>query len=842
MAQNLYALLVAINEYDQEGIKDLSGCENDLEGMLQYLKSHCERNDNIHFYPKILINKNATRNAVIKGFNHFNKAVDGDICVFFFSGHGGRVDLPREFSMESDGMLEAIVCRSQDKNDNLIIDKELSFLIEKATRKKDVHFIMISDSCHSGSNSKSIDINVRSISDNFNTRKVDDYLGRKSYREINDKDGKILSLKAPVGKHFKLSACMRTELSKEKTLGDDSKIRGVFTYALLQVLEQNGNNINYANLMTKVKILVATLAKDQTPQMETIKLHPQDQNRIFLNGLLAMQQPTFQLQYDADLNTWKANTGSVYGVKENDFLIVDKNTEIEIKEVFPTHSIVDPGKLIFFDRRKIYDVSVKYKSVNKLNLHFSKNVDADIAQLIGDQLTGHASIEINPKKQARYIVRTEWESISLTHPDDDIPIFARVNGHDLSSVRLFISLVEKVWEWHNILSIQKPNSTIRESELMIRLSDVESPYTNDDPDTSTAKEVSIYAKEIVFRYHFYEGSRGAWHPPFFRLSIENKSNRSFWVSALYCGAGFLPDGNNYVTTSFSISNQFLEKEQLRQRSIAKMIDRYVDRNTPFESESIQLSILDDYFEQGYNEIKDVIKIFVSTEEMDTSVFNRPGIPIDHEGTLSPRPTGRSATSPPPQPDWKTFEIPVTIVKPRDLGWFAQNQNKTFFGTTLEGHQGFSARILLSTMEEFIRTTETVINEQVTNMPKPEVLLGIDQVYTVPITDGIGTTEGCKVIEFYQIGGAKTIHKKDPLNLVPNEKMVIAGNKVLVCMGYSAEKRNYVFLGKPNKQGIIPISKLPNLSPSLVNGLGMSVKLFLLRVDKKLLPLIEKLKI
>src|SRR5262249_29659222 len=154
-----------------------------------------------------------------------------------------------------------------------------------------------------------------------------------------------------------------------------------------------------------------------------------------------------------------------------------------------------------------------------------------------------------------------------------------------------------------------------------------------------------------------------WRTPAFRLSIVNHSDtRRFWVSALYCGSGYIFDRTHYTSTSFSITNRFLEKELLEGKDqVVTMTDEINDptANRRIAYETIELSLLDDYFDEGYNEINDLIKIFVSTEELDTSPFNMEGIPIDTEGMLAERPAGRFSHQQPPQSDWRTFEIPIT---------------------------------------------------------------------------------------------------------------------------------------------------------------------------------------
>ena len=63
MIQNIYALLVGINNYKSDQISRLKGCVNDINAIENYL-TQVKSKTNI----KKLINQNATRQGIIEGF------------------------------------------------------------------------------------------------------------------------------------------------------------------------------------------------------------------------------------------------------------------------------------------------------------------------------------------------------------------------------------------------------------------------------------------------------------------------------------------------------------------------------------------------------------------------------------------------------------------------------------------------------------------------------------------------------------------------------------------------------------------------------------------------------
>jgi hypothetical protein len=848
--RNLFALLIAIDKYNQSEINNLQGCVNDLVGMELSLGSYCNKSSDLKLHKRVLKNKEATRQAVIDGFKLFDSARDGDVCLFYFSGHGSQIDAPKEFWNETDRMLEALVCHKDKDNDNLLIDKELSWLISRAQQNKAIHFLVITDSCHSGSNTKDNTFKVRSAPPNINSRDVNAYLGRSDYAEIKNPAGEIIRLSPPIGKHFKLGACLSSELAKEKVLGSDGKIRGVFTYALLQVLKENGYNLSYSNLVRKVRIKTQASVKDQSPQIETIAIPLQECGCIFLNGFLEEVKPKFQISYEKAQSRWVMNIGQIFGIQEGDSAVLDDGTEVEIKIVYINCSVLDFGPLSFSDREKIYDATIRSTSKKKLNLAFStdSNLDAKNVLLALLKETRSLAIEFDVNKGIDYVIHANDNMLALTHPEGNIPVISRIYGQGKAEARLLLKIAEQIAEWYHIVSIANPYSTIREAEVGIDLRIVENPHIHQNPDIAPDTLMENWQGENVFRYYFDETTPGdSWRSPAFRLSIVNRSDRkSFWVTALYCGTGYTFDRTHYTSTSFSITNRFLEKELLKSKDqVATMIDEVNDlsANHHIAYESIQLSLLDDYFDQGYNEIKDLIKIFVSTEELDTSPFNMEGIPIDTEGILAGKPAGRQILLQPPQPDWRTFEIPITIVKPRDLGILSVAQDKSFHGLMIVGHPTFSARIILSTLEEFIRSTRLTrvrdagrpsqsdeMNGHYTFMPRPEILYSNENVCTIELTNGLGEIEGCSVIEFYRIEGVEFIDEKRPLIFKVDPNIItIAETRKLILVGYSASERMYYALGTMDKNQEIKVDILPYESPSLIGGLGSSIKLLLLSV-------------
>ncbi|MDV7393279.1 caspase family protein, partial [Arthrospira platensis SPKY1] len=184
-------------------------------------------------------NEAATRESLIREFSLYDQAGDGDICLFSYSGHGSRNDAPEAFwHLEPDRLNESLVMwDSRTEGGRDLMDKELSYLIWKATNGKNLQFIALMDCCHSGSGTRnSEEVRSRMAEKGNDVRGLEEMLGYEVYKK--DSDGK---LSPPQGRHILLAGARHNQAAKELTLGGAT--RGVFTFSLLETLRQYGNQL-----------------------------------------------------------------------------------------------------------------------------------------------------------------------------------------------------------------------------------------------------------------------------------------------------------------------------------------------------------------------------------------------------------------------------------------------------------------------------------------------------------------------------------------------------------------------------------------------------------------------
>ena len=133
------ALCIGINNYPGTHM-DLKGCINDANDWAAEL-------GNRGFVVDKLIDKDATKAAMVAGFKSvIGGAGSGDLVVITFSGHGTYV--PDLNGDEVDGLDEGLCPYDIQTGGGALIDDDIHALF--AARAAGVRLVLISDSCHSG--------------------------------------------------------------------------------------------------------------------------------------------------------------------------------------------------------------------------------------------------------------------------------------------------------------------------------------------------------------------------------------------------------------------------------------------------------------------------------------------------------------------------------------------------------------------------------------------------------------------------------------------------------------------------------------------------------------------
>jgi hypothetical protein len=251
---NNKALLVGINAYPNPN-NNLRGCINDIVDMENFISSKNK------VYPKenikTLTDNRATKKNILEYLNCLLLGASaGDQILFHYSGHGAQ--LPSNgHTFEHDG-LDEIICpydfSDADATQTAISDKEFAKIF--ATIPKGVHFVWISDSCHSEDLSRKQHIALDT-----------------KFRRFNDETQQSLtppaaSLSAsPIPLHGALlSGCASHQLSADAYI--NNRFNGAFTHYLIKNLIQYGQDASMQDIVKYVNIDLMENDYDQNPQSE----------------------------------------------------------------------------------------------------------------------------------------------------------------------------------------------------------------------------------------------------------------------------------------------------------------------------------------------------------------------------------------------------------------------------------------------------------------------------------------------------------------------------------------------------------------------------------------------
>lgn len=300
----LYALLTGINNYHPNSsiVNDLSGCVNDVNNLKTFLEKQFPAGNIV-----TLLNEQATYKNVVAHFgkDFLLKAGKDDIVLFAYSGHGSQEFAAPEFRPYSTSNLQEtlVLYDSRTPNGLDLADKELAILIERIA-EKGAHVVVILDSCHSGSGTRTIDdvvlSNVRQTPNREKTRALSSYLEGEYVKRGN--------YSPPSSRHILLSACDKKEKAYEIT-GN----RGLFSKTLTDILTKEGGKLSYADLFIKCQMAMLPVSSAQHPRFETHGLFNGYDG--FLGLTNSVKSATIEVSFDN--NEWNVSLGAVNGLPMN---------------------------------------------------------------------------------------------------------------------------------------------------------------------------------------------------------------------------------------------------------------------------------------------------------------------------------------------------------------------------------------------------------------------------------------------------------------------------------------------------------------------------------------------
>lgn len=799
--RTMYALMVAIDRY-MPPVPALRGCVNDRDSFKDYLERQFANSKEIDLKIVTLTDQEATKQGVVNGFSHFEKAKDGDICLFFYCGHGSQSPAPKEFwHLDPDGMNESMVCYDSRNGAMDLMDKELSYLIWKATQKKDVHFISIFDCCHSGTITREATMTPRQAPASPFPTRFTEYVGHENYKVTVVEGSNQAS--PPRGRYIQLAACKEQETAKETQI--NGQPRGIFTFNLVQVLEQSGGDLTYNELQQILQLRVGNSVRDQLPQL--VSTEPKDKDQRFLGGAMPPKELGYLIQFDK--GKWMMNAGSVQGIPaQGGEIELEDGKKVKITAVFANKSEVDG--MGSRDTTKTYKAFAKRLPFKKMKVAFAPDANNDGKRVLRKTFERYPSLyfEISDShEEAQYWIRCVDNTFRLTMPDDERPVFKRVEKYSEQSAIVFISHTEKVANWRNLLELSNPKTSIKSNEIDIQLFRITDPGNLDD--SAPAEQVD-WRKSNVYRY---ELANGAWQQPAFRMKIRNTGNRTLYFSSLN------------LLDNFEISNRFMPLQELAPGKEAWLLDVFQGETY----QTIPLSIDDSYHTWGITEAKEYFKVIISTDPfLKTENYNQEGLELDikPEEVTSKR-AGRTQSNTPQEPDWTTREIEVVVVRPMEAKNVADGQTVDLReDLKVKAPRGMTASISLTTLNEAERGITKNDSPELTFVA-PALRGGVNPSQPFEFTQGNHNSPGLSVMELFDVQGRDALNAQNPMAI--NLARSLAEDEMVIPMGYDEKSGLYYPLGFSMQSGEIMIESLPDESSVGTRSLFGSVKIFFQKV-------------
>lgn len=770
MPGTIYALLVAIDQYPTP-VTPLQGCVADIEEFYTFLKGRVG-DERWRIESIILKNEMATRQAVINGFlEHLCKAGSDDVALFYYSGHGSQTPTAPEFwHLEPDRLDETLVCydsRMPGKYD--LADKEISKLIAEVA-KNDCHIVVFLDSCHSGSATRDIEsIGVRRVPTDERQRPTQSYLVSPSELESLGSSRSVTEansgwMRLPQGRHVVLSACQSDEEAKEIRFGDQT--RGVFSYFLLQTLQSTTGSWIYRDLYARVNALVRAKVARQSPLIEATDF--QDLDRPFLGGAVRPHPPYFTVCHEKDFG-WTLDGGAIHGIRQ---IAGDETTHLT---VFPvqTENLADPASAVgdarvtkveptrckvelVFEMDNQPDPGTTYKAVVTAlplpALGVRMEGDEQALEFVRAELrhagpTGGPSLLVEERNEGadlRLIARDGDFRIMRT--GDDRPLYAVVEGGRGDKA---IAYLEHIARWMGVANLFNPATRLAPDAVRIDVFLV-------DRD-GHMKKLDTAASGTGLRLH-YEYWDGEWHEPQIKLKLTNNTKRR-----LYCMLFDLTERFKVTGALLPGGGNWLDPQHPKNEAWAY-----------YEGKTIPVSLPEELWQEGMTEYKDLIKLVISTDECNATLFEQENIEVRYEthsrsgiktlNTLERmmqrvhmRDIGLSGSKD-RLPDWATAEICITTVRPLEASALSGEGKSTTLTSHVKvvGHPQLTATARL--------TTATLASRNMIGMPPLPSWLRDDPSVVKPfqLSPSRSVDAGLNVLELSDVAGHEAVTREQPL--------------------------------------------------------------------------------
>ena len=721
--KSLRALLVGIDAYEQP-VPPLAGCVNDVTRMREFL----EHRGGDRAAIRTLVDDEATRAAVIDAFRgHLGGAGPEDTVLFYYSGHGSQEPVPPELlAIEPDGLDETLVLYdSRTVGQFDLADKELGALISEVAADG-AHVVVILDSCHSGTATRALGDTVRRAPTDRRPRPLASFLaGAGELAGASRTTDGSAWITSP-SRHVLLAACRDEEEAKEIPL--DGERRGVFSYFLLDALQQATQIPTYRDVHRQVSAQVRSRVARQAPHFEAIE--PQDLGRAFLDGTIPERAPHVTVLHDPKLG-WVIDRGAVHGIPR---VSGEESTLLAVFDSLPESGDVDQGDALGVarvtavhpdvsrltvelaagepDPSRTYSAIIVGLPLPKLSVGLegdARGLDLVRSALAAAGPEGGPSLYVEEAGDGTAELAVYALAASASEPDryriaraaERRPVVADLDGFSEASADELVGRLEHIARWTRLSQLHNPVSRLPPDVVEMRI------FACEPERPEVLEELSV---DDVLTLSYQPGDDGEARAPHIKISLRNTGREP-----VHC---VLFD----LTETYGV---WLNLVTTGSVELGPGKEVWLWNNEP-----IPVTIPDHLHDKGFVALKDVLKLVVSTAPLDPTVLaeddlDEPALTrgeVASRGGVAPvqstldrlmrrvalRHVGAGGAE--RVADWTTREVALTVLRPRgattvpDAGRSAQ----LAAGVVLEGHAALAgAEARLTTAPLAVRSLDGV---------------------------------------------------------------------------------------------------------------------------------------
>ncbi len=418
------------------------------------------------------------------------------------------------------------------------------------------------------------------------------------------------------GRHVLLAACRDDEEAKEFQGGGAT--RGAFSYFLGETLRTAGG-ANYRELFSRARALVRGQVQRQSPQLEATD-HA-DLGRPFLGGAI---RPTPRYFLATHGRGWSIDAGRVHGIPAVER---DDPTELALYALTAADADLDDPTKALAAAKVVRTLS----ATSEVEI-LSGTIDPAVVSLkavitrlptprlrirvegeeVGVALARAALAESlfvcepGDGETADYRLLAQGGQYLIAKPDDDRPLVEQIDGHNAASAKLAVERLEHIERWKATAELDNPGSSIDPGELLVEIVRDGKVLTGDEA-----------------RLEYARGADEEWVNPEVTIRLKNTGRRVLHFALLDLTQTF-----GVVPLLNHVGCQRLEAGQ----------ETFATGGEP-----IQITVPDELWERGVSELKDIVKVVVSTSEFDARRLAQEELGLPREDRGATRGRGASGT-------------------------------------------------------------------------------------------------------------------------------------------------------------------------------------------------------